>query len=127
MTSFVGTDGRKVAYDKELTSTTEHTVVSAATTSVERTIESIIVSSNGTSDTLTLTVKNGATVVFPMLTTQTIDPAAHPGEMTRVFSFPPYPRPLHKDHSITAQCGTGGRLWISIIMVERGAQDGGRK
>lgn len=118
MTSYVRTEGNKVVYDKELTGTTEHTVVAAATRKVARTIESILITSNGTSDTLTLRVKNGATVLFPLLNNATMNPAVNPAVNPSLFDIPNYPRPLLTGHSITAQCGTGGRLWISIVMVE---------
>lgn len=119
MTSFVRTEGRKVVYDKELTSTTEHIVVPAAGAKVARTIESVLFSSDGTADTVSLRVKDGSTVLFPLLDGASLDPNVNLDAIPSLFPIKGYPRPLLKGHSITAQCGAGGHLWISIVLIEQ--------
>lgn len=119
MTSFVATEGKKTVYDVELTGTTEHTVVPAISKKTARTIESILFSSDGTSDTVTLRIKNGSTVLLPLLDGAVLDPANNLESIPNLFQIEGYPRPILEGESITAQCVTGGHLWVSIVMVEQ--------
>lgn len=119
MTSFSTTEGNKQVYDVELTGTTEHVIVASASNKVSRVIESIVLSSDGTSDAVTVRIKNGSTVLFPLLDGATLDPAANLNDIPSLFVIDNYPRPLLGGHSITAQCVTGGHLWISIVLVEQ--------
>lgn len=123
MTSFVETRGRKVAHNKELTGTTEHVLVPANTAKNARTLESLIFVSDGTSDTVTVRIKNGVTVKMLLLDGATLDPANNLDPIPSVFPFPAHPYPLADGDTITAQCGTGGHLWASAIVVEETAID----
>lgn len=109
MTLFTDTPGIRRVNDVELTTTGEVTVFEVTKDGVIANLESIYISSDTTSTTLTLLVKNGATTLFKLVDGITFTTSAH---------ITNYHRPMRTGHKITAQAGTAGHLSVSVITVE---------
>jgi hypothetical protein len=115
MTLFTPTPGIRRVYDKELTTTGEVTVMEVTKAGVIANIESIYITSDTTSTSLTLLVKDGSTTLFKLVDGVSLTSSA---QITN------YHRPLRTGHKITAQAGTADHLSVSVITVEdRGDKD----
>lgn len=116
MTLFTDTPGIRRVYDAELTTTGEVTVMEVTKDGVIANLESIYISSDTTSTTLTILVKNGVTTLFKLVDGITF---------TTSLQIKDYHRPLRTGHKITAQAGTADHLSVSVVTVEtRGDKDG---
>lgn len=120
MSSFYGLRGKLTSFEQELDDTSEKVVVAAKDGRQQsRVIESIYVSSaNG--ETVTISIKEGATVRFHFAQSQPVDADA-PIHIVN------HPRVLQPGEQITATAGTGGLAWVSIITIDLTNQDGPTK
>jgi hypothetical protein len=117
MSSFYGLQGKLTAHEGELDDTSEKVVVAAKDErNQSRVIESIYLSASG-AETITIAVKEGATVRFLYAQDQPLD-ADTPIHIIN------HPRVLKPGEQITVTAGTGALAWVSIITVDLTIQQG---
>lgn len=114
MTAFNPTEGKKTRYALTMSGTTEVDLMPPMKVGVRGSIESLLIESDGTGDTLTIRCKKAdGTVFFRPIRDRVITDSETP------YRLPDFPCPFREGESITAQVTAGGsHLEICLIMIE---------
>jgi hypothetical protein len=115
MTAFVDTKGVRRREYKAVT-TTETDILGPIKDRVTKTLESVHVICTGGGSTLTIRVKAGATLRYPLVNGATFSDDAH---MTGLDI------PLMQGESVTVQAGANDKLYVIIVTIDdAGTKDG---